>query len=155
MKLILSFLSLAYLILFFSCTKETTTEEDNTSNISEIPTIEEFIITPNVVKALEDSLTFAITYTDGNGDLGFSHPDSTSLLITDLRNGIVERFHIGAITPQNFDKPVRGTLELKVPFVLIFNNNNQSETAKFSAQILDRANNKSLPKESNTITINP
>jgi hypothetical protein len=41
MKLILSFLSLAYLILFFSCTKETTTEEDNTSNISEIPTIEE------------------------------------------------------------------------------------------------------------------
>jgi hypothetical protein len=144
-----------FIVFVVSCTKETTVENDNTSSLSKIPVVENFVIQPNVVKALEDSLSFLISYADGNGDLGFAHPDSASLYIEDRRNGIVERFHIGAITNEGFSNPIRGTLILKIPFVILNNTQNQTETAVFSARISDREGNISLPKESNTITVNP
>jgi hypothetical protein len=146
-------LLLAPSLLLFSCKKE----ESGTPNppISEIPFIELKSVSPQLIHQLDDSLVFTIRYTDGNGDLGDYSADTLSLLITDNRFPLTEKFHIPPLAPQGTSITITGDLLVTLDHIILADHLSAEERATFTIQLKDRAGNWSNEVTSDEITVLP
>jgi len=139
-------------------TKEETSQLDDSvaTEITDDPVIELVSVTPTTVTQFEDAIVFTISYTDGNGDIGNSDADNTSLELVDNRDpsNLVESFHIPPVTPAGTTIMIQGTLEVFLDRTAILNDDNSSETTTFSIRLRDRAGTWSNTVTTGTITIN-
>lgn len=149
---------LSILCFAFACTKETTTiveVNDPNPSLPEEPSITLVSISSNAVKASQDSISFIIEYTDGNGDLGTEDPDETSIELVDQRDAqtLVFRYHLQPLAPVGSVISITGELNIVLDHTILLDENNDTETTTFSIRLKDRAGNWSNTVETETITI--
>lgn len=137
---------LLFVVLIASCKKESTA-------INVIPEITFISVTPTTAKAFQDSLTFTISYKDGNGDLGENSPDVKNLFLTDNRIGITYSYRIQQLAPDDAEIAIQGQLNIVLKNIAITDSSNQQQTT-FSIYVIDRAGNKSNVVNSEVVSIN-
>ena len=138
-------------ILLFSCKKEEGNEP--LPPISNTPEIELLTTSSTNINQFDD-VEFKIQYTDGNGDLGETDPDTYSIFVTDKRDeSIVHEFHLQPLAPINKSFAIQGNLRINIENIILLDQSNSSEIARFSIYIKDRAGNKSNTVTSSTIRI--
>ncbi len=140
-------------IIFSSCKKDKS--NDPIPKASTTPVIELAGVTPTTVHALQDSIVFTISYTDGDGDLGFSDADSMSVFITDKRFPLTINFHLQPLSPLNTTISIKGNLPVVLNNTILQNNTSTSESAVFEIVIRDRANHYSNVLTTPAITVLP
>ena len=118
-----------------SCKKEETKINPN-------PAIEFVSINKTVFKQFEDSVIIEITYTDGNGDIGFEDADLNSLFVRDSRLSKADGFYVSPKAPLDSSIPIQGKLSIVLPPLFLLGNGN-SESTKFEIQLMDREKNMS------------
>lgn len=138
------------IIVFYTGCKK---KKDPVFSIS--PAIELVSANPTTLTQFQDSLTFVIQYEDGDGDIGFDHPDSLSFIIHDGRLTEPDKFHIKPLAPPNTTLAITGTLTATLPTIFLLGSENIAEKTIFSIKIKDRAGNWSNTIFSPVITINP
>lgn len=116
------------------------------------PEIRIISVEPTTVKEFVDQLVVVLEYQDGDGDLGFEHPDSLSLRVLDNRLTAPDWYHVPPRAPLGEDLPIQGTLEFQINSTFILGSA-QQETTTFTIQIKDRAGNWSNEVTTPTITI--
>lgn len=131
-----------FFIAFSSCKKDDAT-------ISDIPAIEFVSVTPASVTEYQDKITFTISYTDGNGDLGENNPDVKNLFLTDSRNNVTYKYRIQQLAPEGSSIAIKGTLSVILNNTGI-TNGSTSQTFTYSLYVVDRAGN-----QSNIVTSSP
>ena len=141
------------LLIFSSCKKDKS--NDPIPKASTTPVIELVSVTPTTVHALQDSIVFTISYTDGDGDLGFSDADSMSVFITDKRFPLTIAFHLQPLSQLNTTISIKGNLPVVLNNTILQNNSSTSESAVFEIQIRDRANHYSTILTTPPITVLP
>ena len=152
-------LFLVALIAFaVACTKETTTIVDlNEPNdpISVVPAIVLDGISSTQVQAYTDSLTFLITYTDGDGDLGNSDADIMDIELVDTRDEetLIFKYHLSPRAPEGASIAITGTLDIVLQNTILLDSNNAQETTTFKIRLRDRAGNWSNVVDTETIVI--
>ena len=142
---LISILFMSASILFDGC-------ESDPIIYSEIPEISLQGVSPITVSAYNDSITFVISYTDGDGDLGENSPTAKNLFLTDSRIGSPYQYRISELAP-NSSITIRGTLTLVLYNPGILGTNPESVT--FSIYVKDRAGHTSNTITSPVITVNP
>jgi len=140
----------ALLLVFAGCKKE---EDIINPPMSDIPYIDVTSASPGTVTALDDSIVFIIHYQDGNGDLGFNFPDSTSLYLVDPRIPLTESFFVPLLAPEGADISIQGELQVVLNNTVLVNPDAVSETVIFEFQLRDRAGNYSNVAFAPTITV--
>ena len=115
--------------LFFSCKKESIV-------INTTPTIEFVSISPTIANQYTDSVSVAIKYTDGDGDLGENNASVKNCFIRDNRIGIVYEFRIKQLAPDN--SPITGTLNLELGGQGITDTSSQ-QYVSYTIYVKDRA----------------
>ena len=133
-----------FLLLATACTKELddkTIDENENAQIGEVPVIELLSISTTSIKAYTDSITFKITYLDGDGDLGTSDPDVYSIELIDNRDSdlFVFQYHLSPRTPEGSELTIQGELDIVLDNTILLDENNESETTTFSIRLQDRA----------------
>ncbi|MCS7085127.1 MAG: hypothetical protein RMM53_05070 [Bacteroidia bacterium] len=106
------------------------------------PKLELTSVAPSSLKALLDTLRVTVRYSDGDGDLGHAHPDSHAVFATDSRNGVVHRFRLPPLAPDD-QGPIPITGNLVVVIGGIPNLSGRSENVGFEIFLKDRAGNRS------------
>lgn len=144
---------MVFFILNISCKKEKSNDPIPKASIT--PVIELVSVTPTSVQALQDSIVFTISYSDGDGDLGFSDADSMSVFITDKRFPLTISFHLQPLSPMNSTISIKGSLPIVLNNTILQNNTSTSESAVFEIQIRDRANHYSNVLTTAPITVLP
>lgn len=143
---------LALVFLFVSCGKN-----DPDELLTEVPTIELVKVIPesNEVQQYTDELTFTISYTDGDGDLGTEDPDVPTIELIDTRDPDILKFdyHLSPRTPDDSEIKITGELNVVLNHTIIIDENNNSETTTFKIRIKDRAGNWSNEVETGVITV--
>ncbi len=150
-----------FAIIFFalaSCTKELDNKfEDNNQQdpISEVPAIELISVSANEVTAYEESITFKITYIDGDGDLGTDDPDVESIELVDNRDPdlFVFGYHLSPRAPDGAEIAIEGELDIVLDNTILLDEDNESESTTFSIRLKDRAGNWSNEVESEQVMI--
>lgn len=122
--------------------------------ISDTPSIEFISITPNPAIKYQDEIEVTIQYTDGDGDLGENKPDVKNAFITDSRNNVTYQFRIPQQAPDDAKITIKSQLTFRLAPQGFIDDNNTSETTKYSIHIVDRAGNESNTIETTTLTIN-
>ena len=129
-------------IILCSCKK-------NKDDKSVIPQIEFVSLSPSTVFQNQDSITFSIKYTDGDGDLGENNPGVKNLYLTDSRIQIPYSYRVEQLAPTGSSVAIQGTLNIVLKNILLTNSSTQ-QTATFNIYMVDRAGN-----QSNTVTSTP
>ena len=132
------------IVLLFSCEKEQV--------ISDTPIIEFKSISPTTVQEYSDDIIIAISYSDGNGDLGENNPDIHNLFVEDNRNGIVYKFRIPHLAPDNNSIAIEGDFNITINGSGI-TDESSSQQVNYAIYVTDRAGNKSNTITTSTITI--
>lgn len=142
----------ALVFLLVSCGKDEPAEL-----LTEIPTIELVKVIPesNQVQQYTDELTFTISYSDGNGDLGTEDPDIPSIELIDMRDPNVLKFdyHLSPRTPSGAEIKITGELNVVLNHTIIVDDTNNTEVTTFKIRIKDRAGNWSNEVETGMITV--
>jgi len=99
-----------------------------------------------------DPITFKISYTDGDGDLGENDPDATNLFLTDNRLNVTYNMRIRQLAPDNSDIIIKGNLDVVLNSTAI-TNGSTSQDVVYSMYVVDRAGHQSNTVTSSTITI--
>ena len=118
------------------------------------PSIEFVSMSPNPAIKYQDEVEITIKYTDGNGDLGENTPDMKNAFITDSRNNVTYQFRIPQQAPDDANIIITGQLTFLLAPQGFVDDNNTSETTKYTIHIVDRAGNESNTVETSTLTIN-
>ena len=143
-------LTLVFLVV--SCGKN-----DSDVLLTEVPTIELIKVVPesNQVQQYTDELTFTISYSDGDGDLGTEDPDLPSIELVDMRDPSVLKFdyHLSPRAPSGAEIKITGELNVVLNHTIIIDENNNVETTTFKIRIKDRAGNWSNEVETGVITV--
>ncbi|MEM1319906.1 MAG: hypothetical protein AAGG75_06585 [Bacteroidota bacterium] len=144
--------------LAFSCTKETMSEEnlnDPNPAISEVPAIELLSVSTTQIIEHQDSIVFTIQYLDGDGDLGTSDPDATTVELVDNRDPdlLIFGYHLSPRTPEGTSLSIQGELSIVLNNSILLDDTNSSEQTTFSIRIQDRAGHWSNQVETATIII--
>lgn len=147
-----------YLLLISACTKELddkTIDGNENPEIGESPVIELLSLSTTSIKAYSDSLTFKISYLDGDGDLGTDDPDINSIEVIDNRSAaqFVFGYHLSPRTPEGSELIIQGELDIVLKNSILLDDTNESETTTFSIRLKDRAGNWSNVLETETVTI--
>jgi hypothetical protein len=111
--------------------------------------------TPTVLQEFSSPVEFTITYTDGDGDLGFSDPDRYAIVLQDARLAQPDLYYVQPLAPIGSNVPIQGKLTIKLNSIFLLGSGNVAETTTFNIRIVDRAGNWSNIVTSPTITINP
>jgi hypothetical protein len=138
---------IVFLLVFTSCSKD---EELPNKE----PQIELISYAPNSIKAIEDSVTFVIKYSDLNGDLGHESPDLYSIFITDSRNNITESIHLDPLAPLDSEVAIEGEINVYLNGIGLVDQSNDSENTTFKIKLVDRKGNESNVETSGTVVIN-
>lgn len=143
-------LSIVFIWLFISCGGK---EEENSASspISEVPSINIEKIEPTEINQFE-SITFQISYTDGDGDIGEQDPDIHSLVILDTRDSIAHTFHIPPQSPTT-GIVIKGVFVVEIENIILLDQSNSSENIVFEVSLEDREGNKSNIASSDIITV--
>ncbi len=149
----LIFFCIISLTIISACKKDKSNDPIPKASIT--PVIELVSVTPTSVHALLDSIVFTISYTDGDGDLGFSDADSMTVFVTDKRFPVTIPFHLQPLSPLNTSVSIKGNIPLVLNNTILQNNSSTSESAVFEIQIRDRANHYSNVLTTPTITVLP
>lgn len=139
-------------ICVFSCKKETGNEP--LPEVSNTPAIELSKTSATNINQFDDVI-FTVKYTDGNGDLGETDPDTYSIFVTDKRDAsIIHKFHLQPLAPLDKSLAIQGNLKINIENIILLDQSNTTENASFSIYIVDRAGNKSNTLNSPTIRVN-
>src|SRR5690606_25893980 len=144
MRLFGNYMTLALMMLLFSCSKE--------NKMSKIPSIEYIGMSPFSVRANDpdQSLNIGFSFQDGAADLGnYPNPDQMDIYIKDLRNDSVFTFYFPDLDPEYLDDK-KGVSGQSVVYMPVYNlslrgdsTHLMSDTTAFELYILDKAGNKS------------
>lgn len=126
----------ALLLLAGACKKEKIDLKDP------VPSILSITLDRTSFTAYQDSIVFAVSYRDGDGDLGENSPDAHNLYLVDNRIGVTEEFRIRELAPQGAEIPITGTLNVVLRHTGITDNSAQ-QTFNYTIYIRDRAGNES------------
>jgi hypothetical protein len=132
------------LVLFSSCKKDNPLE-------STTPAINiESVSSTNIKEG--DQLTFRISYSDGDGDLGENNPDATNLFLTDNRVNVTYKYRIKQLSPNGSTIIIKGFLNIDLNSTAI-TDASTSQSVTYSIYVKDRAGHQSNPVTSGAITI--
>ncbi len=131
---------------FISCKKDTPT-------ISTTPELTFTSISPGSVKQYSESVTIAITYKDGDGDIGENNTDKKNLFVTDSRNGVTYQYRVNQLAPDGATIAITGTLTIVVANTALTNINSASESVNYSIYLVDRAGHSSNVISTSAITV--
>ncbi len=134
-----------FIFIFISCKKETV-------SFDPIPSIEFSSINPSSANQYSDPVTISIKYKDGDGDLGENTTSAENCFITDNRIGIIYKYRIRQLAPDNANIPIEGTLNIPMGGQIITDSTN-SQSVSFTLFITDRAGHKSNSITTSSITI--
>ena len=123
-------------LLFLGCNKNDSIE------ISTIPEITLLGISHDTIHQYQDVLLIRISYTDGDGDLGFEETNQYALFVRDIRLEEFDGFYLGPIAPPGEMIPIKGDLNIEFPTLFVFGNND-SEITRFEIKMIDRKGNES------------
>lgn len=143
----------ACLILLIACNKKENTPDANPP-LSSIPAITIKGLSATTIKALSDTLTIQVSYTDGNGDIGFEHPDSAVVYVTDNRFPITMSYHVPPLSPSGTNVSITGTLPVVVKNIIL-QGDSTPEIASFSVRLRDRKGNWSNTALTGNVTVVP
>lgn len=120
-------------------------------------------ITKSTVQQNTDTFSLVISFTDGDGDLGWPEDaiNSGDIFVVDSRTGNVLPYKIPEIEPQGVSNGISGEIKLlliaecciDVLQPCINDPENQPETYSYLVQIKDRADNFSNQVETTPITL--
>ncbi len=145
-KLHIAILGLIALLLWSGCKKEFP------DGFDEVPEIRLVTVEPTTIQQFQDSIIITLEYKDGNGDLGFEHPDSLSLRVQDARLTKPDWYFVKPLAPLESDVPIQGNLTFRLSGTFILGNGNQESTT-FTIDLKDRNNNWSNQVVTPTIKI--
>lgn len=128
---------------FASCKKE-----EDISNTPEI----EFVSVSSSNIAEGTTLTFTISYKDGDGDLGENTEGVKNLFVTDNRVGVTYEYRIQQLSPSGSTVAITGNLNVDVTGTSITDGSTQQQVT-YSFMMKDRAGNSSNSVSSPAITI--
>ena len=143
---ILRFTFYVFICVIFSCKKDAPVYTNT-------PAIEFVSVAPTTVTQYKDSITFTISYKDGDGDLGQNDPNVTNLFLTDNRINITYNFRIPQLAPDNANIIIKGNLSVVLKNTGI-TDGSASQTATYSIYVKDRAGNTSNTITTDAITVN-
>jgi hypothetical protein len=133
-KFLLSGIALSFLLVM-GCKKEEAATSD-------IPSLELISIGPKQVVEFKDSVLIRLRYTDGDGDLGGVHPDSSNLFVVDNRIDLTYAYRIQELVPNAVPVPIEGTLDVVVNGLFLVEDS-VSEEVRFSIYAQDKAGHRS------------
>ena len=136
----------AALLLFGSCKK------DKVDLLDPVPTILSVAISPSNVLEYQDSIVFAVTYRDGDGDLGENTPDAQNLFLVDNRINVTQGFRIRELAPSGSEIPITGTLNVVLRNTGI-TDNSSSQTFTYTLYLRDRAGHESAHFVTDQVTV--
>lgn len=132
-------------VLLYSCKKDEV-------KFDATPSIEFVSISPTSAAQYNDPVTISIRYKDGDGDLGSNVATAENCFITDNRIGIVYKYRIQQLAPDNASIAIQGTLNIPIGGQII-TDSSAAQSASYSLYITDRAGHKSNSISTGTITI--
>ena len=144
----LAIIFLPFLILLSACNRG---EINNVIPI--FPEIEILDVSPTEVTAGQDEIVFTVKYTDGDGDLGTNDDNIRNVFLTDLRINVIHEFRLQQLAPDGAAEPITGNFNLSLPFTILTDSTQNSETVSFSLYVIDRSGNLSNTVESPSIRI--
>ena len=121
--------------------------------ISDVPEIEFVSVNPSTVVEYQDSLTFTISYRDGDGDLGENGVGVENLFLTDSRNDVTYTFRIKQLAPDGADIAIQGNLNVVLQSAAILDGS-ASQTFTYEIYVVDRAGNQSNTVTTSSVTVN-
>lgn len=136
----------ASLLLFGSCKK------DKVDLLDPVPTILSVVISPSNVLEYQDSIVFAVTYRDGDGDLGENTPDAQNLFLVDNRINATQGFRIRELAPSGAEIPITGTLNVVLRNTGI-TDNSSAQTFTYTLYMRDRAGHESAHFVTDAVTV--
>ncbi len=140
------YLLVIFILALAACKKEDKMEYDST------PQLEFVSLTPSSVFQNQDSITFTIKYSDGDGDLGENSPNAKNLFLTDTRIGIPYTYRVEQLAPSSSTIPIQGTLKIVLKNTSLTDSSNQ-QTTTFAIYVVDRAGHQSNTVTSSVVTI--
>jgi len=143
------YLLLTMLLILISCKKE-----EAKPVFDPIPHIAFLEMSPGSVKAYKDSVSFVISYEDGDGDLGENTAGSENLFLKDLRTGASYTFRIRRLVPGDEKAPIKGTLKFVLPFVILTDDSSTQQEVRFEIKLRDRAGNESNTVQTGMLQVN-
>jgi hypothetical protein len=117
-----------------------------------VPTIEFMSVEPSVVTEFQDSLTFRISYQDGDGDLGENDPSAENLYLKDSRNEVTYGFRIQQLAPTGSDISIQGELNVTLDHTSI-TDGSTSQTVTYEIWVVDRSGNQSNRVQTGPVTV--
>ena len=144
---------LPYFLLFTLCTVLSSCKKDETIGepitYSDVPEISFLSVSSTNVNA-SDPLTFRISYTDGDGDLGENTNGIYNLFLTDNRFGTPYKYRIKQLSPAT-SIVIKGNIEIELISAKL--TGTAPQNAVFSIYVVDRAGNTSNTVTSPTVTV--
>ena len=119
---------------------------------SAIPEISIQKVEPTTLHEYVDSLVVEVHYQDGDGDLGFTNPDSASLWVKDARLQNPDWYFVKPLAPPDANIPIEGNVRFRLRGTFIFGNGSQ-ESTYFTLKLKDRAGHWSNEVKTPEITI--
>lgn len=144
MKHLIPALVVGILITIASCKPDPATDP--------VPTIEFMSVDPSTVVEFQDSLTFIISYQDGDGDLGENNPTAENLFLRDSRNGVTYGFRIQQLAPTGSEISIQGELNVILEHTSI-TDGSSSQSVTYEIWVIDRAGNESNHVETGPVTV--
>ena len=133
------------LILFYSCKKDEVTFDAD-------PSIEFSAISPSSAHQYTDGITITIKYKDGDGDLGENSASAENCFITDNRIGIVYKYRISQLAPDNANIPISGSLNIPLGGQII-TDSTATQSVSYTIYVKDRAGHQSNSVTTSAISI--
>ena len=135
-------------ILLNSCKKE------DEPPLDVVPSISLSSMHPREVQQFKDSIVFEIAYEDGDGDVGFQHPDSFSLTIRDARVSQPDWFFVSPRAPLGEEVAISGTFSFTLRNTFLLGNGGNEQTT-YIIRLKDRAGHWSNEVTSPPVIIKP
>ncbi len=132
---------------------------DSDVGFGDSPEIEFVDIQPRRATQFQDSIVIAISFKDGNGDLGIDDNAVKSLFVVDNRPWIPENqneqtFNLPFLTPDTKNPAIQGTITFQLqPTVIRPGSGLSEEPTTFDVYIVDRSDNESNRITTDTIMI--
>ncbi len=139
-------LVILFTIVLFSCKK------DKQIEISTTPELAFLSISPSAAIEYQDKITIAISYKDGDGDLGENTPDVKNLFLTDSRNNVTYQYRISQLAPSGQAIAIEGNLIIELKNTAI-TNGSTSQSVSYTIYTKDRAGHVSNTISTSAITV--
>ncbi len=118
------------------------------------PEISIVSVHPTEITEYQDVIKVVLAYTDGDGNLGFSNPDSNALRVWDDRLSSPDWYHVQPLAPPGEKISIQGELTVNLSGTFVLSSTADQETTRFRIKIKDRNGNWSNEVITPLITIN-